>query len=159
MKFTTDPLMKFVPVTARVKAPLPAVKLAGWSAVTVGTGLGVGAMMVKLIAPDVPPFDGFVTVTGTVPAVVTADAGMAAVSCVALTKAVVAAPPLKLTADPLTKFVPVTVSVKAEDPATIVAGCRTVTVGGFAPGAVMVKFTEFDVPPPEGFVTVTGTVP
>ncbi len=54
---------------------------------------------------------------------------MAAVSCVALTKVVVRAFPLKLTVEPLTKFVPFTVKVKAAPPAMALVGEMLVMVG------------------------------
>ena len=80
MTLTTDPLMKFVPFTVSVNAPEPAVTVAGCKEVRVGIGFDETEVMVNIAALDVPPLDGFVTVTGTVPAVVTAVAGMAAVS-------------------------------------------------------------------------------
>ena len=49
--------------------------------------------------------------TGTVAAVATSAAAIAAVSWVALTKVVVRAAPFQRTLEPLTKLVPVTVSV------------------------------------------------
>lgn len=66
---------------------------------------------------------GFVTVTLAVPAEPTSLAGIAAVSCVALTNVVgspfgVPPPTMKLITDVETKFVPFTVSVKAAPPGT-----------------------------------------
>jgi hypothetical protein len=74
--------------------------------------------MVKFTAFEVPPPGaGLVTVTGTVAAEAPAAAGIAAVNCVEFTKVVASAVPPKLTVEPATKFVPVTVIVTAE-PAT-----------------------------------------
>lgn len=158
MKLTAEPLTKLVPVTVSENAAEPARTLAGWRLVIVG-GFVAGAVMVKFTAAEVPPPDGFVTVTGTVAAMATAEAGIAAVSCVALTKVVVTAVPLKLTVEPLTKFLPVTASENAAEPATTLDGCSAVTTGGVVPGGVIVKLAAGEVPPPDGFVTVTGTVP
>jgi hypothetical protein len=52
-----------------------------------------------------------------------------AVSCEGLTNVVVAAVPLKFTADVETKFVPFTVSVKAAPPAVAVVGESDVIAG------------------------------
>jgi hypothetical protein len=54
---------------------------------------------------------------------------IAAVTCVALTNVVVVAVPLKLTVEPETKFVPLTVSVKAAPPAVALVGESEVIVG------------------------------
>ena len=56
-------------------------------------------------------------------------AGMAAVNCVELTKVVAAADPPKFTVGAATTFVPLTVSVKAAPPATVVFGEIVVIVG------------------------------
>jgi hypothetical protein len=70
--------------------------------------------MVKFIGLEVPPPGaGLVTVTTTMPAEATA-AGIAAVNCVEFTKVVADAAPPKLTIEPATKFVPVTVIVTAK---------------------------------------------
>jgi len=83
----------------------------------------VFAVMLKLTTGDVPPPGvGLVTVTETLPLFTMSVARMAAVSWVLLIKVVVLAAPLKLTAELLMKFVPLTVSVNAGDPATAVAG-------------------------------------
>src|SRR5260370_18902965 len=83
---------------------------------------------VKLTEFDAPP-PGLVTVTLKVPAVAMSEAGMAAVSCVALTNIVARALPLKLTVEPLTKFVPFTVKVKAAAHAVALVGEMLVIVG------------------------------
>ena len=79
--------------------------------------------MVKFIAAEVsgsvpPPYcppgvPGFVTVTGTVPDFISAVPGIAAVSWFALMCMVVWGAPLKFTAAPLAKLLPLTVKVKA----------------------------------------------
>src|SRR5207247_3518824 len=66
---------------------------------------------------EVPPPDGFITVTVAEPAVATSLAPMAALSCVAPTKVVARAAPFHCTVEPATKFVPLTVRVNAPLPA------------------------------------------
>ena len=62
---TTELLLKFVPLTVKVKAAPPTTALAGERVAIVGIGL----LTVKLTALDVPPPGaGLVTTTGTVPA-------------------------------------------------------------------------------------------
>jgi len=90
-----------------------------------------GVTTVKMTPFDVPPPGaGLVTVTLKVPAVAMSEATMAAVSCVTLTNVVARALPLKLTVEPLTKFVPFTVKVKVGPPAMALAGEMLVIVGG-----------------------------
>src|SRR5438093_630351 len=114
--------------------------------------------MVNVCAFDAPPPGvGFSTVTLAVPAVATSVAEIAAVSCVADTTVVVRAAPFQRTTEPPTKFVPVTVSVNADPPATTEAGLSVVVVGA---GFVMVNVCAFDAPPPGvGLNTVTCAVP
>ena len=79
--FTTEALMKLVPVTVNVKAAPAAVAEEGCSAVSVGTGLFVPALIVNVRAFDAPPpGPGFVTVTEGVPAVATSVARIDAVT-------------------------------------------------------------------------------
>ncbi len=87
-----------------------------------------GVTTVKVTAFDVPP-PGLVTVTLKLPAVAMSEARMAAVSCVALTVVVVRALPLKLTVEPLTKFVPFTVKVNPAPPAMALVGEMLLIVG------------------------------
>jgi len=143
-----------------VKAPELAATVEGCSFVMAGTGL-FAAVMVKVRGFDVPPPGvGLVTVTEGVPVLATSLAGMAAVTCVALTKVVVRGLPLKFTSELLTKPVPVTVRVKAPELAATVEGCSLVIAGTGLFAAVMVKVRGFDVPPPGvGLVTVTEGVP
>jgi hypothetical protein len=80
--WTTEVLMKFVPVTVRVKAGPPAAADVGLRAVVVGTGL----LIVKVRAPDVPPPGvGLKTFTEAVPAVAMSVAPIVAWSWVAET--------------------------------------------------------------------------
>ena len=159
-KFTTDVLRKLVPFTVNVNAPEPAITFVGKSVVTVGTGFGA-ALILKFTEFDVPPPGvGLVTVIAGVPILMTSVDKMAAVSCVALTKEVVRGLPPKFTTEVLTKFVPVTVNVSAPELTTTPVGDSELIVGTGFCGAVTLKFTEFDVPPPGvGFVTVTAGVP
>jgi hypothetical protein len=61
---------------------------------------------------------------------------------------------------PLTKFVPFTVNVNPAEPAATLVGDNEVTVGTGFDGAVIVKVTVFDWPPPGvGFSTLTKDVP
>jgi hypothetical protein len=76
-----------------------------------------------------PPGAWLVTVTVGVPAEAMAAAGIAAVSWVELTNVVAVASPPKMMLEPATKFVPLTVSVKAADPGMALFGEIVVTVG------------------------------
>ena len=95
------------------------------------------------------------TVTLTVPAVTMSEAGIEAVSRVALTKVVVRLEPPHFTTEPFTKLVPVTVRVKADPPAVVEEGLRPPIVGV---GLLMVKGWAPEATPP-GFNTVTLIVP
>jgi hypothetical protein len=149
LKFTTELATKPVPFTVRVKAPVPATTPVGDSEVMVGAGLFTAKFMV-FEAP--PPGVGLVTTTGKLPAVVTSPARMAAVTTVELTNVVVRAFPLKVTAAPLTKPVPLTVKVKAPEFTSALAGDNDVIAGV---GLFMAKGLEFEVPPPGvGLTTV-----
>jgi len=143
-----------VPFTVSVKPELPAAIETGEMEVVVGTGFRT----VKVCAFEVPPPGaGFTTVTEFVPAFAMSVLVIVAVSCAAETKTVDLATPFQSTVDEATKFVPFTVSVKSELPAVVEVGVIEVVVGT---GFVIVKVSEFDVPPPGvGFTTVTETVP
>ena len=83
-----------------------------------------------------------------------------AVKVVALTNVVGCGAPFQSTTELLTKFVPVSVIVNAGTPALIVFGEIDVSVGSGFDVLEIVKFTEFDVPPPGvGFTTFTAGVP
>src|SRR5207249_3071331 len=131
----------------------PAVALEGDSVVSVGPPALTG----RLSAADVPPPGAaVVTVTLAMAATARSVAGIAAVSWVALTNVVVRVAPFHLTVLPLTKLLPVTVSVKAAPPVVALAGDSVVNVGV---GLVMVNVCAAEVPPPgAGVMTVTGTV-
>src|SRR5207248_2550237 len=104
-----------------------------------------------------PPGAGFVTVMLNVPAVARSVTGIEAVSCVALMKVVVRAEPPKFTTEFVTKFVPLTVSVKTPSPTFLLVGEMLVVVGA---GLLTVNVCALEVPPPGvGFVTVMLNVP
>src|SRR5262245_60352075 len=74
-------------------------------------------------------------------------AEISAVNCVLVTKVVVRSESFQRTTDALTKFVPVTVRVKLDDPAATEAGLRLVIVGNGLAGDTT-KPTSLDSPPP-----------
>src|SRR5439155_320716 len=150
---TVEPLTKPLPLTRSVSGPVPAVAPVGVSPVSPGAGL----LTVKVCAAEVPPPGvGVTTVTCGVPAAATSAAAMAAVSCVALTKVVVRAAPSQRTVEPLTKLVPVTVSVRAALPADVLVGDSVESVGE---GLLTLNVCAAEVPPPgAGVTTVTDAV-
>ena len=78
-------------------------------------------------------------------------------SCIALTNVAACADPLYVTVEVDTKFVPLIVSVCADEPALVEEGDRLVIVGV---GLFTVKFEGAELPPPGiGLVTMTGKVP
>src|SRR5882672_2908569 len=100
LKPTTAPGTKFDPFTVNVKPAPPAIALDGERAVIAGTEL----FTVNGEFPEVPPPGaGFVTVMLKDPAAAISAAVMAAVICVALTKVVTLAAPLKFTTEVDTK--------------------------------------------------------
>ena len=135
---STVPPLRFVPITARVKPALPAVRYAGLKLVIVGP-----ATMLNGDGSDVDP-PGFVTVTLTVlGGAMTILAGTTAVSWFVLTKVVGSAFPSKLITDVIgrqgpsshprfgfeTKFAPFTVSVNVDRPAVAALGTKLVITG------------------------------
>ena len=134
---TVEPETKLEPITVRVNAEPPAVTLAGDSEVNAGTGL----FIVKVCPPEVPPPGaGLNTVTVAVPAVAMSAAVIDAVTCVALTYAVVRLDPFHCTVDAPMKFVPLIVSVNAAPPAVADVGVTLVVVGtGLGVTGVMVN--------------------
>ena len=157
---TTEPLMKLLPLTVRVKAEPPAVAEVGLMLVVVGTGLAA-ALIVKVCAFEVPPPGaGLNTVTEAVPVVAMSAAVIAAVNWIADTYVVVRLDPFHCTTEPLMKLLPLTVRVKAEPPAVAEVGLMLVVVGTGLAAALIVKVCAFEVPPPgAGLNTVTEAVP
>src|SRR2546430_1800983 len=91
---------------------------------------GVLLLMVNVSAPEVPRAGrGGHRGPGGVPGVARLAGVIAACSCVLLTNVVVRATPFQRTTDPLTKFVPVTLSVKAAAPAVALLGASEPAVG------------------------------
>ncbi len=156
---TTEPATKPLPFTVKVKDEPPAEADVGLRLVIAGTGLG--AVIVKLWAFDVPPPGaGLDTVTWAVPADAMSAAAITALSWVADTYPVVRLDPFHCTTEPATKPLPFTVSVKAVPPAVADEGLRPLMPGTGLGAALIVKLWAFDVPPPgAGLVTVTWAVP
>src|SRR5207247_1012075 len=119
---------------------------------------GTALLTVNVSAPEVPPPGvGEKTVTDAVPAVAMSPAVIAACNWVPLTNVVARAPPFQRTTDPLTKFVPFTVRVKAAAPAVALPGVSEPIVGT---GLSMVNVSAPDVPAPAlRGDTVTARVP
>jgi hypothetical protein len=145
------PKRKFEPFTVSVKLDPPAVAETGLRLVIEGTD---GALMAKTDAVDGFPPE-FATVILALPLLAIRLADTAAVTCVALTKVVTSAEPFQLTTAPLMKFVPFTVSVKADPPAVAEVGLRLVIVGV---GTVILKADDDDALPP-AFATVILALP
>jgi hypothetical protein len=100
---------------------------------------------------DVPPGDGFVTVMLIGPTAAMLAAGTVAVSCQALTSvvasAIVCVGVIQLTVAPVTKLLPLSVSVKVGLPAVVLPGTSDVIAGtGVALPIVNVTGGEFSVP-------------
>src|SRR5207245_11536223 len=111
--------------------------------------VGTGWWRVNVRAPEVPPPGvGENTVTDAVPAVATSLAGIAARNCVPLTNVVVRALLFHRTTDPLTKFVPFTVRVKAAAPTVALPGVSEATVGTGLGARLMVTVSTLALPPP-----------
>src|SRR2546426_39613 len=149
---TPEPFTKLLPLTVMVNAASPVVALVGDSDVSAGAGL----VTENVWAAEVPPPGaGGRTGTGTLAAAARSAAGIAAVSWVALTKAVVRAAPFQRTVEPLVKPVPLTVSVKAAPPTAALVGTSPVIAGtGLSTGNACAA----EVPPPGlGGNTVTGS--
>jgi hypothetical protein len=94
LKLTTAPVTNFEPFTVNVNAAPPAVALVGDNEVRTGCGL----LIVKVWPVEVPPTGGGLNaVTVVVPPLTMSVAGIAAVSCVPLTKVVGRLAPLQFT--------------------------------------------------------------
>jgi hypothetical protein len=123
-------------------------------------GTGFAAVIANVTEFEIPPpGDGLKTVTAALPGPAMSPAGIAAVTCPALTKVVGRSAPFQRTTDVEMKLLPFTVSVKAAPPAIADVGLMLVMLGtGFA--AVIVNVTELEVPPPgDGLKTVMSAVP
>lgn len=123
---------------------------------------------VKVIALELPPPGARVnTVTltflGLGPgfAEMISPAGIVAVSCVALTKIVALSLPSHRTTEHGAKELPFTVNVNVGEPAVTAVCDKEVMLGRGRPvgGVVRVKGSKLDGADPDGFVTITGTVP
>jgi hypothetical protein len=156
LKLTTAPFTKFVPLTVSVRLVPPAAVLAGERVVIIGKATAETTRLTAFEVP--PPGAGVFTVMGKFPTAAISVTRICAVSCVALTNAVVRAVPLNRTTELLLKFVPLTVNVKAGLPAALLGGDNMVSVGT---GLFTAKLSAgVDVPPPGvGFVTLTMIVP
>src|SRR5438034_7724023 len=107
---------------------------------------GTALLTVNVSAPEVPPPGvGEKTVRDAVPAVAMSPAVIAACNWVLLTNVVTRAPLFHCTTDPLTKFVPFTVRVKAAAPAVALPGVSEPIVGT---GLLMAIVSAAGVPPP-----------
>jgi hypothetical protein len=92
--------------------------------------MGVGAVIVNVIAAEVPPPGvGLKTVTEALPAAAISLAEMAAVNWVLLTKVVVRSAPFHRTVELEMNEEPFTVSVKSGAPATALVGEMEVKTG------------------------------
>lgn len=156
---TSGTATKLDPVRVSVIAA-PAATVAG--DIEASTGALLAAPIEKVNPVDVPPPGvGLNTVTCTEPALAMSVAKIAAVNRVLLTNVVVRLAPFHCTTEPETKLEPLTASVKAAPPAVAPVGESELAVGmGLLAGALMVKDSAVEVPPPgAGLTTVTGAVP
>lgn len=130
-------LMKPTPVAESVKLPLPAATVDGEIEVKENVEFPPPPpeplpLIVSISAEDVV-VSGFITRIVTVPAVAICAADTAAVSCVVDVTVVGRDTPSHNSVVPLTKFVPVAVSVKPEAPAVTLSGLMAVNVGVTTP--------------------------
>ena len=155
---TTEPEIKFVPFTVRVKPAPPADALLGATPLRVGTGFTLVIVNVKPFEVP-PPGVGLNTVTWALPACPISTLVMLACSWLLLTKLVVRLLPFHFTTEPAIKLVPFTVKVKPASPADALLGVSPLRVGtGFT--LLIVNVRALDVPPlGAGLNTVTFAVP
>src|SRR2546428_10711683 len=149
------------PATAfQVKVGVPVAMLPDGATRVAAPG-GTLLLMVNVSAPEVPPPGvGENTVTDAVPTVAMSPTVIAACSWVLLTNVVVRALLFHRTTDPLTKFVPFTVSVKAPAPAVALPGVSEPIVGTGLGARLIVKVSALELPPPgAGVNTRTEAVP
>ena len=107
---------------------------------------GTGLLTVNVTAGEVPPPGAAVkTVIDNNAPTPRSDAGIAAVSCVLLTKVVVRFAPLTRTTEPLMKLLPLTVSVNPPLPASVLLGEMFARDGT---GLTTESVTAEEVPPP-----------
>lgn len=134
----------------------------GLPALLLNPGDGDGFVMAGVTVNDIPLLPGtpgFITVTVGVPAEATSFAVIEAVNCVNPTNVVARLVPFHCTKLVATKPSPLTVSVKAPEPAVADAGENPVREGGGLV-SMMVNAAPPDGPPPGGgFATVTTEVP
>jgi hypothetical protein len=116
-------------------------------------GLEVSAAVPPMLGivpmPDIVPMPGlpgFVTVTGIVPAVVMADAGIVAINWFGVKKVVVCCTPLKFTVAPDAKLLPLIVSVIPGPPACALSG-ESSMMDGTTPGCDMTVLGGIDPHP------------
>ena len=122
--------------------------------VTVGGSVSAtGLVIVKVLALDTPP-PGLATVTCAVPANAISPAGIAAVSWLEFTYVVARDVPFQRTTEPVTKLLPLTVSVKRGPPLAAVFGEIEASDGTGAETLLIVKVLAFDTLP-SGLATVT----
>jgi hypothetical protein len=144
---TTEPARKFVPVTVRVKPPVPALALSGVTAVIVGVMGGVGKIE-KFSGGDAPPPE-FTTVMGSTPGLATSAALIWAVTVFALTNVVVRALLFQRTVEFAVKLAPLTVTVKSVAPATTLEGKSEHSAGALLEETKKLTAGEkISVPPP-----------
>jgi hypothetical protein len=144
---TTESRMKFVPVTVRVNPAPPAVAFAGVTEVIVGVTGGVGK--IEKFNAGVEPPPEFATVTGSTPALATSAALIVACTVFALTNVVVRALLFHFTVEFAAKLAPLTVMVKSEAPATILAGESEQIAGALVEEEMKLTAGEkISLPPP-----------
>src|SRR3990172_1120917 len=114
--------------------------------------------ILKVNALEVPPPGAeLFTVTVAIPLLDTSVAAICAVTCVGLIKLVFRFSPFHWTTVPLTKLLPLTVSVNPLLPSKIRLGERLLTVGT---GLLTMRLANVEVPPPgAGLKTSTRQVP
>lgn len=119
---------------------------------------GVGFVIEKFAEFDVPPPGaGLKTVTGTVAAPPSDEAGTTALNCELVTNDVCRSLPAKRTTEFVTNPEPLTISVNAELPAAAASGLMLVMRGA---GLLIINVAGLDVPPPgDGLKTVIANVP
>src|SRR5258707_4396853 len=122
--------MKLLPLRVNVNAPLPGITLSGERFDRVGCGL----LTARVCAHTPPPGPGLTTEIEGNEAEATSPAGMAAVSCVALTKDVARLEPFTCTTDPGMKLLPLRVNVNAPLPAMTLSGGKIGRAHRWTPG-------------------------